>query len=240
MQSATIIQKLQETQDQLKHQLQHYYDDLKPTSSYIMQITEMTIQAEKVLKETIEQKALLTGKPAIVFDFDDTFVSHYPRFKEENFINDADAADKRMRRIDMPLIAPVKSLYDTAAQLNVHVFIISYRKSIESNPDKNMKRYILDSFKFNNIKMDDAHVFVPIDNETQLNAALYKTSIRKKLTHDGYHIIFSMGDQQSDIEGECTGAKFLLPNKLYGPFSLLSAPAHVTANIIPFKKTLTF
>ena len=230
MNSHEIVKKLQDPKAIIKQQLIDYFDDLKPSSAYIQEITKITIEAESCLKEALETKDSLK-KPAICFDYDDTIASHYPRFKEDDFRNDAETVDQRYRRTDMQMITPVQNLYQKALDSGVEVFVISYRKSLESNPDKNLRPYIIKTLSLNGITLDDAHLFVPEEKETGLNSNVYKSNVREKITEKGYNIIFSMGDQPGDVEGENVGKPFKLPNPLYGPFSWLGTAAHVTGSV---------
>ncbi|GAY32315.1 hypothetical protein CUMW_001760 [Citrus unshiu] len=48
------------------------------------------------------------------------------------------------------------------------------------------------------------------------NAVTYKSEIRKQLLEEGYRIWGNIGDQWSDLQGECTGNRtFKLPNPMY-------------------------
>ena len=47
------------------------------------------------------------------------------------------------------------------------------------------------------------------------SAIVYKTTIRKQLTDDGYTIVFSMGDQNSDLKGGFAEKGYKLPNPFY-------------------------
>ena len=66
----------------------------------------------------------------------------------------------------MQMITPVQNLYQKALDSGVEVFVISYRKSLESNPDKNLRPYIIKTLSLNGITLDDAHLFVPEEKET--------------------------------------------------------------------------
>ncbi|KAK3017757.1 hypothetical protein RJ639_005073 [Escallonia herrerae] len=48
------------------------------------------------------------------------------------------------------------------------------------------------------------------------SAVMYKSGIRKQLQGEGYRIWGNVGDQWSDLQGECTGNRtFKLPNPMY-------------------------
>ena len=49
------------------------------------------------------------------------------------------------------------------------------------------------------------------DKETSLGAALFKQQWRKKLTQEGKNIVLTIGDQDSDLEGDDTGIKVKIP-----------------------------
>jgi len=210
-----------------KEQLENFYDDLKPNSPYIIEVTKIALDIINYLEEFLKNNP--SGIPALLLDYDDTFVSHYFNFKHENFGNTAEQVDRRVRKTDLPIIPPMYNVYQKAVELNLEVFFVSYRKSIESHPIKEMRPYIIKNLEYHGIKIHESHIFVPNAEEAKLNSVIYKIQVRKKLTEEGYHIIANVGDQPSDIEGGYAERSFLLPNKLYGPRSLLGTAAHVTA-----------
>lgn len=234
-------QPVKEVKDK-KQQLIAYYDDLKPESAYIQEVAKVTLEAEALLNKESEQKGL---PKAAIFDFDDTLFSHYFRIKEDDFENDAVQVDGRYRRTDMAKITPVIDLYNKAQSLGVEPFVISYRISLASNPEKDLKPYIITNMKLNGMKIDDAHLFVPDPKtETHLNSNVYKPMVRKKIAEKGYRILFTIGDQSSDLEkgpddpdGEKVGKPFLIPNGLYGQFSWLGTKTHVTGLVKPQEPT---
>jgi len=47
-------------------------------------------------------------------------------------------------------------------------------------------------------------------------AVKYKSAIRKEIEREGYRIWGNVGDQWSDLQGECSGKRtFKLPNPMY-------------------------
>lgn len=48
------------------------------------------------------------------------------------------------------------------------------------------------------------------------SAVMYKSEIRKQLEEEGYRIWGNVGDQWSDLQGDCAGNRtFKLPNPMY-------------------------
>ena len=58
-------------------------------------------------------------------------------------------------------------------------------------------------------------LIVRSEAERNLSAASFKLQKRNELVKNGYDIIASVGDQQSDFEGGNTGYEIKLPNYLY-------------------------
>lgn len=221
------------TRESLIQKLLHYYDDLKPHSPYMMEIAAIAFDIEDHLEEHAK-KNKESGTPkkhALVLDCDDTFFSHYFNFKNENFENTAEQVDRRVRKTDLPIIPPMHRVYQKAESLNIDIFFVSYRKSIESHPIKEMRPYVIKNLEYHGINIHESRVFVPSPEEAKVNSVVYKTQVRKNLTEQGYHIIANVGDQPSDF-GDYAERNFSLPNKLYGPRSLLGTAAHVTTVIL--------
>jgi acid phosphatase len=53
------------------------------------------------------------------------------------------------------------------------------------------------------------------DNARFASAADFKAPERRKLIDQGYTVLLSMGDQQSDLDGGYTEKTFKLPNPVY-------------------------
>lgn len=190
------------------------------------------IKAKKNSNLTITDAKEKTKKLAAILDFDDTLGSHAISIIEDDFANHTDIVDQRYRRNNIPPITPAYQLFKLALELDVEVFVVSYRKSIPSHPDKDLRPYVINNLIYNGIEVNEKNVYLPNEHETHLDSIVYKSNVREKITAAGYEIVLILGDQESDFPREQAHRKdkghFLLPNKLYGKYSLLGTQTHVT------------
>lgn len=141
---------------------------------------------------------------AIVSDIDETLLDnreYYKNFKlytKENW-------EEWIARSESTLLTPAYEFLKWAKERGYKIFLITGRG--EAYREATLKN--LDKYK---IPYDE--IFFKPDDYDELTAVIYKTSIRKKLTDEGYKIIVNIGDQKSDIEGDY-GKGFKLPNLIY-------------------------
>jgi len=144
---------------------------------------------------------------AVVFDIDDTVLSSYCDEKSISFGYIPEFAHEWVMRADAPAIAQSKKLYDYLVKHGFHVIFLTGRKLDEYDATlKNLREQGFSTFD---------KLIVRSPAEEQLSAQEYKTAHRSQLTKEGYHIVGSVGDQWSDLEGGNVGYKVKLPNYRY-------------------------
>jgi predicted secreted acid phosphatase len=170
------------------------------SGQYLKEITAITDEAARYLILVYRQNQLATPpqKLAIVFDIDETALSNYKGFY---------SAPAQQTPLMKPAIAPVRNLYRIALQHHVAVFFVTGRReSTRAALTANLKQAGYYKWKKLYMRPDEDH-----------NASVvpYKTGARKKITTAGYSIVFTMGDQEADLEGSNTGQTYKLPNPFY-------------------------
>ncbi|MGD8780506.1 MAG: HAD family acid phosphatase [Ignavibacteria bacterium] len=181
-----------------KKEVQQYYD----SGSYGLEMANVIDDAINKFND-IE----LTGKPAAVFDVDETTLSNYPYIKSINYGYFSEGWHKWVLQEDAEAILQTKKLYDYLVEKGVGIIFLTGR---------NYKEY---NATLNNLKAQGYEVFDTLicrqKDELKLKATEYKPAKRKEMTEKGYNIIINVGDQWSDLEGGYSKLDIKLPNYLY-------------------------
>lgn len=164
----------------------------------------------------LENRAKLATKPAIVLDIDETSLSNWPAYRANGWGRitagecDLEKGPCGLRAwqgmAKSKAIEPVLGLAKRAKELGVAVFFISGRPpALREATERNLKEqgYTWDG------------VVVLPEGKTFKSAVDFKAPERKKIQDAGYTILFTMGDQQSDLDGGFAEKTFKLPNPVY-------------------------
>lgn len=156
-------------------------------------------------------KALASGKfdkPAVVFDIDETLLSNYSAFESMKFSFNQRTWQRWVNSAKAPAIEPMLELYNYLIQQGVSVFIITGRK--EKSLRQTKKNLTKSGY------VDWTNLFLRQKWAVDIPAETYKTKIRQQLVEkDGYQILASFGDQESDLSGGFAEQTFKLPNYIY-------------------------
>lgn len=179
------------------------------SGQYDKDISTVTKQAQSYLATRIAQNNKLSQpkKLAIIFDIDETTLSNYPDMINLSYGGTMDTINAKEAMGDDPAIAPTLALYQYAKQNDVAVFFITGRRE----PARAKTVSNLNAVGYKNF---DGLYLKPV-KYSEKSAIPYKTAIRKKIAAQGYDIVFSMGDQPSDLAGGYADKTFLLPNPFY-------------------------
>jgi acid phosphatase len=175
-------------------------------------------------KSYLAQQAGRTGKLAMVLDVDETSLSNWPMLKADDFgffdngpcnpsgdgtVQAPCGWDKWVDLEMAPPIAPTVELYDQARKMGIKVFFITSRTDDERTATAaNLRKAGYEGWQDSDLitKPNGMHV---------KSAADYKTPHRKEIENEGYIIVLSMGDQESDLAGGYAEKTFKLPNPFY-------------------------
>lgn len=187
----------------VKQEVIKYHD----SGEYDKDIANVMAGAMKYLKQRVSESKKDGKKLAVVLDIDETSLSNYPDMRRLDFGGTIQEIRADEDKGDDEAITPTLIFYKYAKANNVAVFFITgrfenEREATEANLKKagyqNWDGLVLRHGKF-----------------MQGSAVPYKTAMRKKLSENGYDIIISVGDQQSDLDGGYADTVYKLPNPYY-------------------------
>jgi hypothetical protein len=164
----------------------------------------------------LEERAKTAPKPAIVLDIDETSLSNWPAYRVNGWVRivnggcDLQQGPCGLRAWQAlgqsKAIAPTLSLARRARELGVAVFFITGRPpNLREVTERNLKDQ---GYEWT------AVILLP-EGAKFASAVDFKAPERRKLTEQGYTIILSLGDQQSDLNGGYAEKTFKLPNPVY-------------------------
>ena len=191
--------------DALKAELQSYHN----TGAYEKELNQVVQQAETYINTKVEanKKAEHPARLALVLDIDETTLSNYNGMIQRKFCEDQRMIQHDIYQADAPAIEPMLALYKHAKQQGVAIFFVTGRRpNFQRATEKNLKHagYTSWSGLYFRPKQDNNSSVVP-----------YKKQARQNITHNGYTIIASIGDQTSDLTGGYAEKTFKLPNPYY-------------------------
>ena len=164
----------------------------------------------------LDRRARQVQKPAAVFDIDETSLSNWPAYRANGWARvtagecDLEKGPCGLRAwqamAKSKAIPATLDLVRHARSLGVAVFFISGRPpSLRDATERNLRAEGYDW---------DGVVLLP-DGATFKSAADFKSPERRRLAEQGYTILISIGDQESDLAGGFAERTFKLPNPVY-------------------------
>lgn len=165
-------------------------------------------KAEKLL-EGYGKKSKDGTQNAIIFDIDDTLLCNYRMMKDRDFSFNLTIPEwgEWFQKRSAPAIKPVRNLMKKAQEKGIAIFLITGRpEAFRAITEETLKLEGYSGIK-------EIIFFKKPDDD--YSAISYKPLERKKLTEKGYSIIMSVGDQDSDIQGEYTEHRIKIPNPMY-------------------------
>lgn len=164
----------------------------------------------------LEERTKTASKPAIVLDIDETSLSNWPAYRVNGWARivngpcDLQQGPCGLRAWQAlgqsKAIAPTLSLARRARELGAAVFFITGRPpNLRDATERNLKDQ---GYEWT------AVILLP--EGAQFKSAVdFKAPERRKLAEQGYTIVLSLGDQQSDLIGGYAERTFKLPNPVY-------------------------
>jgi predicted secreted acid phosphatase len=164
----------------------------------------------------LEERSKTAVKPAIVLDIDETSLSNWPAYRVNGWVRIASGAcDLQQGPCGLrawqamgqsKAIAPTLALAKRARELGVAVFFITGRPAnLREATERNLREQ---GYEWTGV------ILLP-EGASFASAVDFKAPERRKLTEQGYTILLSMGDQQSDLTGGYAERTFKLPNPVY-------------------------
>ncbi len=183
----------------LKQEIRAYVE----SGEYDREIARVADEAKAWLQEHAPHDG---SKTAIVFDIDETLLSNLPHMQKMDYGYVPPEWNNWVAEGKAPAIKPVAELFLLARKLGVTVFLMSGRREVErSSTEQNLR----------DVGLSDYAALYCKPLESKGTTESFKTSMRKKITEDGYTILVNIGDQQSDLDGGFAQKTFKLPNPFY-------------------------
>lgn len=157
------------------------------------------------------RKALAARRPddriAVVLDIDETSLSNWGYLVRSGFNVDAESFRTWVGMHNDPALKPTLALFRDARAAGVPVFFITGRK--ETLRADTIRQLHAAGYKgWAGLYMEPVAYDLP-------SVVPFKSSVRGKLTDEGWKIILNMGDQWSDLDGGYAQNAVKLPNPFY-------------------------
>lgn len=202
--SAGAVPRLYDTQARLERYIS--------SGDYDKEFAKVVSRAQAYM----EKRATVVPKPAIVLDIDETSLSNWPAYRMNGWSRittgpcDLEQGPCGIRAwqamATSKALAPTLELARKADALGVAVFFITGRPpDLREATERNLR----------DAGYKPAGVVLLPEGETFKSAVDFKAPERRKIAEQGYTIILSMGDQDSDLRGGYAERTFKLPNPVY-------------------------
>ncbi|HKC11066.1 MAG TPA: HAD family acid phosphatase [Vicinamibacteria bacterium] len=164
----------------------------------------------------LQARAPQVSRPAVVFDIDETSLSNWPAYRANGWGRvtagecDIDRGPCGLRAWQAmgksPALRPTLELARAARALGVAIFFISGRPpQLREATERNLREQ---GYEWDGVILlpEGAHFTSAVD---------FKAPERRRLAERGYTILFTIGDQESDLIGGYAERTFKLPNPVY-------------------------
>jgi predicted secreted acid phosphatase len=194
------------------YEAQRQVDDYISSGRYDQDFAKVVARA----REWLEERSKSAKKPAIVLDIDETSLSNWPAYRLNGWGRvvgggcDLEQGPCGLRAWQAlgksQALTPTLELAKRARELGVAVFFISGRPpNLREATERNLRSQ---GYEPTGI------VLLPAGAHFK-SAVDFKSPERRKLHEQGFTIILSMGDQESDLQGGYAERTFKLPNPVY-------------------------
>lgn len=169
---------------------------------------EETGYVSKRAKAFLDQRLQrpVDGKPAIIFDVDETALSNFPHIVEMDFGYIPALWNTWVDQAKAPAIEGALDLYRYARSKGVSVIFITGRNQNQRTQTENNLRQV-------GYEGWTEMILRPVGSHDL--AESFKAEHRRRLTQSGYTILLNLGDQHSDFTGGYSESVFKLPNPMY-------------------------
>jgi hypothetical protein len=188
-------------------------------SNYARQLTSIEGQAKRYLASVTNAKAHAHGKPALIFDIDDTTLNTYDYEVANQFGYTPASNATFVTNEAFPAEFGMPALVDWAGTHGYTVFFLTGRPESQRTPT--VQNLVNAGYT---VPTDQTHVYLKqATPPAYLHCAAaptcttieYKSGTRAYITSLGYHVIADFGDQFSDLKGGNSGVQFKIPNPMY-------------------------
>jgi hypothetical protein len=214
----------------LEDQIEHYYGSASatypvvgtvtvpsPTSNYAKQLKQIVDQAEGYLGWAIHQHHG-PGKPAVVFDIDDTLLNTYDYEIAEQFGYTSASNAVWINAAAFPAVFYMPQLVSFASSHGYSVFYITGRPQSQTAAtikDLTSAGYPAPQPGHLFLKPSSPPSYLHCANPSDCTTTEYKSGTRKYISSLGYSIMADFGDQYSDLIGGDAGHQVKIPDPMY-------------------------
>lgn len=144
---------------------------------------------------------------AVVFDIDETVLSNLPHMRAEDFGYNPRDWEAWVNTANAPALPAVREVYDAARTADVAVLFLTGRKDPKERAGtvENLRREGMGDY---------AALKLTVEGDPRSTARERKTAARAAWEAEGWTIIATVGDQESDL-GAHAERGFKLPNPFY-------------------------
>lgn len=186
----------------VKQETRLYHD----SGVYQKEFAQVTAQARAFIHQRVQHHRS-SEQLALVLDIDETCLSNFDKMNQYDFGYNALRAHQDNLLATTPSLKSMLALYKEAIKQHINVFFITGRPASEAGAtEKNLIAAGYTTWK---------KIYFKPQNYSQKSIAPFKTQIRQKIAQQGYTIIASIGDQNSDLQGGFAEKTFKLPNPYY-------------------------
>lgn len=214
----------------LEDQVEHYYGSASATypgvgtvtvpsstSNYARQMKQIVTGAEKYLA-TAALHYHGKGKPALVFDIDDTLLNTYDYTLAEQFGYNAATNQVWIDDAAFPAVFYMPQLLSFAAGHGYSIFYVTGRPTSQTAAtvkDLTSAGYAAPAAGHLFLKPSAPPSYVHCAAAPTCTTIEFKSGTRKYISSLGYTIVADFGDQYSDLLGGDAGHQVKLPNPMY-------------------------
>jgi acid phosphatase len=165
----------------------------------------------------MEERAPNAHRPAIVLDIDETSLSNWEAYRMNDWarilrgpcdLEHGPCGIREWQAMGRSVaLPPTRDLVARARALGVAVFFVTGRPvKLRAATERNLRDQ---GFTWDGVVLLQKH------GKRFASAVDFKVPARKRIADQGYTILLSMGDQQSDLDGGYAERTFKLPNPVY-------------------------
>jgi len=182
--------------------------DYASSGAYLRDVAAVAASANEFLSKRIPAGPEPGRKLAVVFDIDETLLSNLDHMAANDYGYMPKVWNDWVAKGRVPVLVPVRTIYDTALRGKVAIFILTGRSvRDQSSTERNLQRA--------GYRHWTRIIYRPANTAPTVTNAAFKTAIRRELTGEGYTIIANIGDQESDLANGYAERTFKLPNPFY-------------------------
>jgi predicted secreted acid phosphatase len=214
----------------LEDQIEHYYGSASATFPVVGQVTipSATSNYAKQMKQIVANaESYLAwaahrphghGKPAVVFDIDDTLLNTYDYTLAEQFGFTSASNAIWINAAAFPAVFYMPQLVSYAASHGYAVFYITGRPQSQTAAtikDLTSAGYAAPAPGHLFLKPSTPPSYLHCANAPTCTTIEYKSGTRAFIASQGYSIMADFGDQYSDLLGGNAGHQVKIPNPMY-------------------------